>query len=232
LVSGIFLIYVGVLIASGNLQRLSDRITSEFGDFTYKLEECTVGIFEGDIRLGDFGSCMNGDESEAALGESGDEIAIAGITTDEAVSVGDLNVGLAVNNLAPDFQTVTTFGETVSLSDFRGQNVLLNFWYTYCTPCRVEMPEFQGTFSTGSDNGFTILAINREQSAEEITEFADELGLTFPLLLDETGAIQALYNVQSYPTTLLIDKDGVITYVKLGALTAAELEALALEIVG
>lgn len=230
-VSGAFLILVGVLIAGGDLQKLSDRITTQFGDFTYKLEECTVGVFEGDIGVGDFGPCMSGNGINDVLEGSGEDLTIAGITTNEGAAIEDLEVGLSVNNLAPDFQTVNTAGEAVSLSDFRGQHVLLNFWYTFCAPCRVEMPEFQEAFEANSELGFTILAVNREQSTDEITEFADELGLTFPLLLDESGDIQDLYNVQSYPTTLLIDEDGVISYVKLGALTVGEIETLVTDVI-
>jgi peroxiredoxin len=93
------------------------------------------------------------------------------------------------------------------------------------------MPEFQEAYLANDGKDLTVLAVNREQSAEEISEFADELGLTLPLLLDESGDIQSLYNIQSYPTTLLIDKNGIISYLKLGALTVAEIESLVADVI-
>jgi cytochrome c biogenesis protein CcdA/peroxiredoxin len=225
MVSGAFLVAIGVLIASGNLQNISNNITAEFGDFTYTLEECTVDLLEGDISFGQFGDCMRGDDlGETAEAEN--EVIITDLPTLE-----ELEVGLAINNLAPDFETVNTEGETVMLSDFRGQLVLLNFWYTYCAPCRIEMPEFQSAFSDYSDDGFTIVTVNREQTAEEIIAFADELDLSFPMLLDADGSIQSLYRIIGYPTTFVIDPDGVIMDVKLGAMTAAEIQALVEDVV-
>jgi cytochrome c biogenesis protein CcdA/peroxiredoxin len=133
-------------------------------------------------------------------------------------------VGLGIGDLAPDFQTTTLDGQTVNLSDYRGQVVLLNFWYTTCPPCQVEMPEFQAAYEEFRDQGFVILAVNREEGPGAIAQFADENGLGFPLLLDESGDIQFQYDIRGYPTSFLLDEDGVIVNRNFSILTVTQIE--------
>jgi cytochrome c biogenesis protein CcmG, thiol:disulfide interchange protein DsbE len=108
----------------------------------------------------------------------------------------------------------------------RGQIVLLNFWATWCGPCRVEMPEFEKAYQQNSDQGFTILAINNQETKEDVAGFRDELGLSFPIVMDETGALQKQYGVFSYPSTYVIDRKGVIIARQFGPLTAKQINEL------
>ena len=127
-------------------------------------------------------------------------------------------VGLNAGNIAPDFELETLFGEVVKLSDYRGQRVLLNFWATWCAPCRAEMPDMQ-KFHENKD--VVILAVNltdTESKASNVPRFVDDFELTFPILLDEDVKVSGLYQIQPIPTSFLIDSTGRIHNVAYGAL--------------
>ncbi|MFC7366287.1 MULTISPECIES: TlpA disulfide reductase family protein [Bhargavaea] len=122
--------------------------------------------------------------------------------------------GLRNGEKAPDFQLENLAGETVSLSDFRGKKVILNFWATWCPPCREEMPEMQSYYEEKTNDRFEIIAVNatttEQSSGQAVEPFAAELGLTFPILMDMEGTITDQFEVMFFPTTYLLDEDGVI----------------------
>jgi peroxiredoxin len=109
---------------------------------------------------------------------------------------------------APDFSGFTADKRKVSLSSFRGQVLLINFWATWCLECRPEMPMFEQLHRQLSGRGFAIIGINAREPAASIQQYAKELGLTFPLLLDPAGKIAADYGVVGLPTTFLIRRNG------------------------
>ena len=90
---------------------------------------------------------------------------------------------------APDFALAALDGSTIALSDLEGQVILINFWATWCPPCREEMPAIQQLYDQYQDRGFTVLAINQGQEAAQVATFAEEMGLTFPVLLDPDGDV-------------------------------------------
>ena len=120
---------------------------------------------------------------------------------------------------APDFQLPDLEGQPVSLSSFRGQPVLLNFWASWCGPCRYEMPFLQEIHEewTGKSPSVVILAVNIGESPSEVNEFMNSYNLSFPVLLDTEGNVARMYNVRGIPTTFLIDIDGTIQGIKVGA---------------
>jgi len=118
---------------------------------------------------------------------------------------------------APDFQLLNLDGQTVSLSDFRGKPVMLNFWATWCGPCRAEMPYIQQVYDERSDDGLVVLAINIGESLAKVKGFMQDYGLTFPVLLDIQTEVAKQYNIQVIPTTFFIDPDGGIQDVGIGA---------------
>ena len=126
---------------------------------------------------------------------------------------------VAVGEPAPDFTGQTPEGETISLSDLRGSPVAVNFWATWCAPCRVEMPALQEASARYADEGLVILAVNAGESAGAVKSYAEELGLTFPLILDPDGEIIDLYAVRFFPTTVWVDAEGRVQAKHLGPLT-------------
>ena len=123
-----------------------------------------------------------------------------------------------LGDLAPNFQLEDTRGNKVSLADLRGKVVLINFWATWCPPCKAEMPAFEQTYKDYTDEGFVILAVNaiQQDSVEAIDSFRAANGLTFPILLDTNGDINRAYQVRSLPTSFFVGKDGIISEVVIG----------------
>ena len=120
--------------------------------------------------------------------------------------------------LAPDFELKTTTGETVRLSDLRGQAVLVNLWATWCPPCRAEMPAIEKIYNEYKDDGLIVLAVNMtyQDTFSNIAPFVDEYGLTFPILLDETGSVGSAYQLRSLPSSFFINREGIINEVVIG----------------
>lgn len=119
---------------------------------------------------------------------------------------------------APDFTLKTPQGETYTLSELKGNAVLVNLWATWCPPCRAEMPAIQKMYDEYKDQGFVVLAVNStiQDSASEIPIFTGEYNLNFPILLDQLGDVSRLYQVRSLPSSYFINRLGIITEVVIG----------------
>jgi len=130
--------------------------------------------------------------------------------------------------LAPEFELGLMDGGEVALQDYSGKVVLLNFWASWCPPCRAEMPAIQEVYESYRSKGFEVVAVNmtHQDSLPDVKAFTDTYQLTFPVLLDEAGETSLQYRVRALPTTFLIDKDGIIREVMIGGpLSAAFLDA-------
>lgn len=123
---------------------------------------------------------------------------------------------VAAGKPAPEFRSVTSEGAEIALSDYRGEPVAVNFWATWCGPCRVEMPTLQRAYEDGK---IMVLAVNAGESEELVDAYMAELGLTFPAVMDPDEAIQELYAIRVYPTTVWINSDGIIEAEHYGPLT-------------
>lgn len=132
------------------------------------------------------------------------------------------HTGIQVGDIAANFTLTTLDGETVRLSDYRGKKVLLNFWATWCPPCKAEMPHVQKFYEDERQRDVVVLGVNltdTEKSADRVGEFARERELTFPIVLDEEGQASDLYRVRAYPTSFFIDSQGVIRGKMQGAMS-------------
>ena len=125
----------------------------------------------------------------------------------------EVNVG----NAAPDFQLSDLDGKTVSLSDFQGKPVLLNFWASWCRPCRTEMPYIQQIYEEWSDKGLVMLTINIGETPSEVKKFIGNYEFSLPVLLDTKQDVGQKYNITGIPITFFIDKDGIIQDKVIGA---------------
>lgn len=128
-------------------------------------------------------------------------------------------IGLGKGNIAPDFELKTMDGETVRLSDYRGERVFINFWATWCPPCRAEIPDL---LKLHKNKDVEILAVdltNTESSEEDVVQFTEEFEMnTFPVLMDVDADVAIDYQVQAYPTTYMVDSTGHIQFSAMGAM--------------
>lgn len=120
--------------------------------------------------------------------------------------------------LAPDFTLDTLDGKKVTLSELRGKVVVINFWATWCLPCREETPALEKSYEQYKDSDAVILGVNltNQDSISEVDSFVQEFGLTYPILLDRDGRVGYLYQVKGLPTTFFINREGVIRTVLVG----------------
>jgi len=130
-----------------------------------------------------------------------------------------------VGEIAPDFKLQNLEGKAVSLGGYRGTPVLINFWATWCGPCVYEMPFLQQIYEEWSDKGLVLLAVNVGETPAKVTSFMKQYNLSLPVLLDTTETVARKYGVTGWPTTFLIDRDGVVQDRVIGAFPSkAEIE--------
>lgn len=159
--------------------------------------------------------------------------AISGlILTTVLLVAGCLSQAPQVGELAPDFQLPNLEGQSISLSDFRGEPVLVNFWASWCGPCIYEMPFIQEVYEEWSASGLVVLAINKGESLSTAKDFMQSNNYSFPVLLDISQDVALEYNIWGIPTTFFIDRDGIIQATKVGAFSSkAEIEMMLSEII-
>ena len=136
-----------------------------------------------------------------------------------AQSLKSLGLAVAHAPVEPiEFELASIKGAKIKLSSLKGKIVLLNFWATWCGPCRKEMPSMQRMYDKLKSEGLEILAVDLMEDKRQVEGFAKELGLSFPILLDSDGKVGALYDARSIPTTYLLDRRGLLFSRAIGAL--------------
>ena len=162
-------------------------------------------------------------------GETGGGINDAGygiIALGTSLNPTDKPAAAEVGRAAPDFRLRTIGGGEVKLSDFRGRFVLVNFWASWCTPCRGEAPALEAVHLGNA--GVVVLGVNQQETEAAAKKFQSEFALSYPLALDRSGEVAQAYRVPGLPITVLVDKDGVIVRMFAGGVTEKQLtEALA-----
>jgi len=133
------------------------------------------------------------------------------------------SVGTEIGELAPDFTSTTLEGETITLSDFRGQIVLVNDFATWCGPCQAETPDLVDVYNAeGSDVVF--IGLNLQESEAKVAEFKEQYNIPYPLVMDSDGKVTELYRPVGLPTSWFIDSDGLVRYVHAGPMTTPMLQ--------
>ncbi len=146
------------------------------------------------------------------------------------VGQGGINTSLLpkVGEVAPDFVAVSPQGEVVHLSDYRGQPVWLNFWGSWCPPCRAEMPDIQTAYEQLQPQGLNLLAVSLGDKPSEAVNFAQLNGVTFTILLDPDRSLTSpTYPIYNFPTHIFIDKDGIVRKIVLSEMSTDQAIAAA-----
>ncbi|WGG45205.1 redoxin domain-containing protein [Rossellomorea sp. DA94] len=154
------------------------------------------------------------DQQEKKAKEEADQLA------KESMDLTDAKQGLTKGDRAPDFTLTTLDGEEVKLSDYQGKKVILNFWATWCPPCKAEMPHMEQYYEKNAKKeNVEILAVNltsQDDGEKAVQQFVDGYELTFPILMDENGDIGDEYRAFTIPTTYMIDTNGLIQHKIVG----------------
>jgi len=117
---------------------------------------------------------------------------------------------------APDFALKSSTGQNLRLSEYRGDVVMINFWATWCGPCRQEMPLLDELYARYQRVGFNLLGVNIDDDSRRAMQMIDELGVSFPVLFDARKEVSELYEVEAMPVTVLVDREGTVRYVHHG----------------
>ena len=176
----------------------------------------------------------------AACGSSGTSSASASGSGPQLITIADMPDGIGrgyptavveqgaqsgafrVGDTAPNFWLQLEDGRYVRLSDLKGKPVVINFWATWCPPCRAEMPEF---VKTAADEDLVVLAVNDGEDRKAVEEFAAAFGMKMPVVLDRDGMLGERYLVQGLPTTYFIDSQGKLSSMVVGQITPEALDA-------
>jgi peroxiredoxin len=144
------------------------------------------------------------------------------LCTSLAVIASTASPALAPAAAAPDFTLNVMGGQNLHLKDQRGRVVMVNFWATWCGPCRQEMPQLNRLFEKYRASGFVLLGVNVDDDSSKAKEVASKLGVTFPVLLDTDKTVSKLYDLSTMPSTVIIDRDGKVRYMHRGYLAGYE----------
>lgn len=131
-------------------------------------------------------------------------------------TVSTLAASSLEGQVAPDFVLRSATGENLRLSEYRGDVVLINFWATWCGPCRQEMPLLDDLYGRYQRVGFNLLGVNIDEDSRRAMQMVQELGVNFPVLFDENKEVSKLYEVEAMPVTILVDREGIVRHVHHG----------------
>ncbi|GHV93761.1 cytochrome c biogenesis protein CcsB [Spirochaetia bacterium] len=210
-ISGALLILIGLLIVTGRYQALN-ALTSQWQNNLLPVP-ASSGVSGG-------ASAAGGDSADTTPMAANDSpIADNAVSPEVIKAFNAAGIPIVAEGFEPlDFNLPLLDGTNRALSDLKGKAVFLNFWATWCGPCRMEMPSMEAVYQRLKDRGFEILAVNVGEKGDQVLGFMKENKLNFPAALDETGIIGAYYGVQAIPTTYIIDKRGLIISRVVGAI--------------
>lgn len=129
-----------------------------------------------------------------------------------------------VGSPAPDFNLQNIAGQATALSALKGKPMLINFWATWCGPCRIEMPAIETAYQQHKAEGFTVLAVDADEPLADVVAYVNALGLSFEVLMDPGLVVNDLYRVRAYPTSYFVDRNGVVAVLQIGSMTESQLQ--------
>lgn len=138
--------------------------------------------------------------------------------------------GIGNGGPAPDFELKTIDGKSYRLSDLKGRAVMINFFATWCPPCRAEMPALQEAFAEYESQGFLVLAVNLNETSIAIRAFQDRLGITFPVVVDKDDRVSRLYDIIPLPTSYFLDREGIVQGKWMGEIRKDQLREMLMKI--
>ncbi len=226
-IGGILMVLMGILMFTGKMNDVTgylSRISGTQVPRTERMEEGTVAEkAEADNEGESTESGTGGPESTAASEEASGETAPAETAADARPVIP-----------AVDFELEDQYGNIHRLEDYRGKTIFLNFWATWCPPCKAEMPDIQKLYeksATEGEDAVIVLGVaapnmGQEGSEEEIAAFMEKKGYTYPVLMDTEGELFASYGIMSFPTTFMIDRDGNVFGYVSGMLSADMMDSI------
>jgi len=192
----------------GSAGREDSEVGSPAGTWGISLRQAVIWTVAGIAIVVAIWLLEGGNPSESLASGSG--------VFDGLAAIGG---GPRVGQAAPDFVLNDTEGRPVRLSELRGKTVFVNFWASWCPPCRAEMPDIEQIYQEFKDKDVVVLAINQREDPETIRRFMQSLNLTFPVLLDRNGAVAQQYRISAIPTSFFIDRGGIIRAVNVGSMS-------------
>ncbi|MFZ6031161.1 MAG: TlpA family protein disulfide reductase [Chloroflexota bacterium] len=151
-------------------------------------------------------------------------IAIALFSASQAPTSEEKIAPVKIGQPLSDFSLSDITGQSVRLKDYAGKVVLVNAWATWCPPCKAEMPDLNAYYQAYRDQGFVLLAINAGDSRAQAAGFAEQAGLAFPVLLDSDLHVLNAFGIHSFPTSIIVGRDGIVKSIHTGMFTPASLE--------
>ena len=140
------------------------------------------------------------------------------------VNANDLPPAPQVGRLAPDFTLSTLDGDSITLSDLRGKTVFINFWATWCPPCRVEMPAIEALYQEYRDKDVVVIGVDLREDEDRVRKFVQQGGYTWTFAIDTTGEVARKYGVVAIPVSFFLDEEGIIREINIGAVSRSAME--------
>ena len=251
-IGGVLMVLMGIFMFTGTMNNVTgylSRISDIPGVEQEETSEKNAGAGAGGGTSGDEADVesdtgtddINSEDDTSAGTAATDEETAPGKEPDGHQNNGDSSgeengAEDAVGEVVPavDFALTDQYGETHRLEDYKGKTIFLNFWATWCPPCKAEMPDIQEiyeTYDTEGEDALVVLGVaapslGREGTEEDIKAFLDENGYTYPVLMDTEGELFAAYGIYSYPTTFMIDREGNVFGYVSGMLTKDMMESI------
>ena len=238
-IGAVLLILMGIMTLTGFMNGITGYLSSISPGGTAAVQEGTSGdsVPEEDSDE----APMDAETQDAAATTSAEESAAAeSAAAEESADAEESSEADAGQDVIPaiDFTLTDQYGETHTFSDYKGKTVFLNFWATWCPPCKSEMPDIQALYEKYGENEGDLIVLgvanpktdempnNQDGTVEEVTDYLEENGLTFPVVMDTTGELFYWYGISAFPTTFMIDANGNVYGYVSGALTADMMESI------